>query len=70
MSNAQFIPIAEWAKNMFGDSAPHIVTLREWVHKGKISPRPMKVGRAYLCRPDAEFVDSRANLLNRINRGR
>ncbi|EEE09223.1 conserved hypothetical protein [Burkholderia multivorans CGD2M] len=33
-------------------------------------PRPMKVGRGYFCRPDAEYVDETADQINRMIHGR
>lgn len=61
---AQLIPLAAWASRMFGDHVPHRHTLRNWVNNGKIRPMPIKVGRSYFCRPDAEYVDPIAEAVN------
>ncbi|MGU7839435.1 excisionase [Burkholderia sp. AW33-5] len=64
------IPVREWAQQIFGSHAPHPNTLLNWIHSGKILPRPMKVGRGYFCRPDAEYVDETADRINRMIHGR
>jgi predicted site-specific integrase-resolvase len=69
MASAQFIPVAEWAKNMFGERRFHRNTLRNWIHAGKIAPRPIKVGKSFFCRPDARFVDPVADRINRMING-
>ncbi|KWH17619.1 excisionase [Burkholderia multivorans] len=67
---AKLIPIKEWAAAIFGEHTPHQNTLMRWVHGGKILPRPMKIGRGYFCRPDAEYVDETADRINRMIHGR
>lgn len=62
---AQLIPIADWAQAMFGEHMPHRHTLRNWITNGKIRPMPIKVGRSYFCRPDAQYVDPIAEKINR-----
>jgi hypothetical protein len=70
MAGAQLIPIAKWAENLLGEHRPHRNTLRNWIHAGKISPRPVKVGNSFFCKPDARFVDPVADRLERMTNGR
>lgn len=63
---AQLIPIATWAQLVFGEHMPHRNTLLNWIKNGHIRPFPKKVGRRYFCRPDAEYVDHRADKINRM----
>lgn len=51
----RYITLAEWAALMFS-KVPHANTLNRWVHEGRIQPQPMKVGRAWLVKPSAEYV--------------
>ncbi|MGS0982087.1 excisionase [Burkholderia glumae] len=53
----KLIPLHVWAEQMFGEHAPHQNTLRNWVRSGRILPVPIKVGRSYFVRPDAEYFD-------------
>lgn len=69
MMAAQLIPLSAWAEVVFGDRMPHRHTLRNWVNNGKIRPMPIKVGRTYFCRPDAEYVDPVADEINRMTNG-
>ncbi|MGF7131977.1 putative site-specific integrase-resolvase [Paraburkholderia sp. EB58] len=66
---AQLIPLHEWAKALLGEKMPHRHTLRNWVNGGKIRPMPVKVGRSYFCRPDAQYVDPVADQINRMANG-
>ncbi|WP_179703741.1 excisionase [Paraburkholderia bryophila] len=53
----KLIPLSVWAEEMFGEYAPPIRTIRNWIAAGKIYPPPVKVGRAYFVKPEAEYVD-------------
>ncbi|WP_244141814.1 excisionase [Burkholderia gladioli] len=53
----KLIPLHVWAGQTFGEYAPHANTLRRWVRNGKILPVPIKVGRSYFVRPEAEYFD-------------
>ncbi|WP_321944659.1 excisionase [Burkholderia cenocepacia] len=63
--SAQLIPLSTWAELVFGEHSPHRHTLRNWINSGKIRPMPIKVGRSYFCRPDAQYVDPVADQVNR-----
>lgn len=67
---ARLIPISEWAEAVFGSHRPHRHTLASWIDKGLIRPVPKKIGRAYFCAPDAEYVDAYAEKRERILSGR
>lgn len=66
---ARLIPVAEWAVEVFGEHKPHRHTIRNWIRNGLIRPCPKKIGRAYFCAPNAEYVDPRAERMERIARG-
>ncbi|WP_175427798.1 excisionase [Burkholderia gladioli] len=66
----RLIPIAAWAKNTFGEHAPHANTLRRWAQLGKILPVPKLIGRGYFCNPDAEYFDARSATIDRMLNGR
>ena len=66
---AQLIPVRAWAAAVFGEHTPHRNTLLSWIKNGHIRPFPKKVGRRYFCRPDAEYVDHRADRINRMSNG-
>jgi hypothetical protein len=53
----KLIPIAVWAEETFGEYAPPVRTIRSWIRAGKIYPSPVKIGRSYYVKPDAEYVD-------------
>jgi hypothetical protein len=65
----KLIPVHVWAKQMFGEYAPHRHTLRNWVNAGKIYPMPVKVGRSYFCCPDAEYFDPAVQEVKRMAGG-
>jgi predicted site-specific integrase-resolvase len=50
------VPLQEWAKLLMGEHAPHNNTLLRWVHEGRIQPQPVKIGRKWFVRPDAEYI--------------
>ncbi|MDN7592369.1 excisionase [Burkholderia seminalis] len=62
----KLIPISVWAEQTFGEYAPHRNTLRSWVRNGKIRPVPVKVGRSYFVKPDAEYIDPVADKIQRM----
>lgn len=60
----KLIPLSVWARQVFGEYAPPIRTLRIWSRNGKILPVPRKVGREFFCSPDARYVDALAERLD------
>lgn len=52
----RYIPLEVWAILLLGEHAPHINTLRSWVHNGKIYPRPVKIGKLWCVRKDAAYI--------------
>lgn len=64
------ITLYEWAEAVFGEHQPHRQTLWKWIADGRIRPIPKKVGRAYYCTPDAEYIDPVAKKLEEIYSGR
>lgn len=70
MTTCKLIPVGEWAKNLMGEFAPHPNTLRNWVHGGKISPQPVRMGLKFFVREDARYIDPQAERRERILRGR
>ncbi|CAN0620465.1 Exc domain-containing protein [Burkholderia multivorans] len=67
---AQLIPLRTWAESIFGEYKPHPNTLLNWIHSGKISPAPIKVGSRYFCKPTARYVDPVADEIERMVNGR
>ncbi|SAK53115.1 Excisionase-like protein [Caballeronia calidae] len=61
----RLIPLSEWAVIVFGENTFHPSTLLRWVHDGRISPQPKKIGRTYFVDPKAEYVPSECDLLER-----
>jgi len=51
---SKLIPLQTWAESNF-DPPPTIRTLRTWVRKGFIHPKPVLVGREYRAREDAAY---------------
>jgi len=64
------ITLYKWAEAVFGEKQPHRQTLWKWIADGRIRPIPKKVGRAYYCTPDAEYIDPVAKKLEEIYSGR
>lgn len=54
----QKIPLSDWAKRHF-KTPPHVNTLRKWASTGLIQPAPVKTGRAYMVRPDAQYTPAK-----------
>jgi len=52
----RYVPLEIWGKLLFGEYAPHINTLRRWVHDGHIQPQPKKMGKYWFVKVDAEYV--------------
>lgn len=52
----RFVPLQFWAALLLGEHAPSANTLLRWVHDGRISPRPIKVGKAWNVRKDAAYI--------------
>lgn len=67
---ARLITLYEWAEAVFGEKQPHRQTLWKWIADGRIRPIPKKVGRAYYCTPNAEYIDPVAKKLEEIYSGR
>ncbi|QNB10892.1 excisionase [Paraburkholderia tropica] len=55
-----------WARQVFGEHAPSIQTLRRWARNGKILPAPRKIGRAFYCTPTAQCYDDVAERIDEI----
>lgn len=52
---SRFIPLKEWARQTYGDSAPCSNTLYAWVRDSKIYPAPEKHGRTFFVSPEAVY---------------
>lgn len=50
------ITLQRWARNRYGDDAPHDNTLRRWARDGYIYPLPRKQGRAYYVHENAIYL--------------
>lgn len=50
------IKLSDWAKRHYGTAAPHANTLRVWARTGRIIPKPVLTGRAYMVHPDAQYA--------------
>lgn len=50
----RFITLDEWASQMFS-KVPHKNTLLRWVHEGRIQPQPVKIGKGYQVKREAEY---------------
>ncbi|HCL3459498.1 TPA: excisionase [Pseudomonas aeruginosa] len=50
----KLVTLEEWAAEHFR-TPPSINTLRRWARDGCIIPAPVKHGRSYYVRPDAEY---------------
>ncbi|PVX61293.1 excisionase [Paraburkholderia unamae] len=68
--SAQLIPVRTWAAQIFGEFSPHPNTLLNWIHNGRITPVPIKVGSRYFCQPTARYVDPHAEEIERMVNGR
>ena len=68
----RLLTLDAWAERIYGEAAPCPVTLRRWARNGNISPMPVKHGRAYFVRENAQYVSltegHRAPLVSRIRR--
>jgi len=52
----RYIPLEVWAHLLLGEHAPHINTLRRWVHDGRIYPQAVKIGKLWCVRKDAAYL--------------
>lgn len=50
------ITLTAWADQHF-EPPPKLPTLRAWAASGRISPPPIKVGRTWMVRQDACYVE-------------
>jgi len=53
---ARLIPLHQWAKITYGDSAPCMTTLRKWARGDKLDPPAEKHGREYFVTPDTRYA--------------
>jgi hypothetical protein len=62
------ITLQKWAEGKFA-APPCRETLRRWVRKARIYPAPRKVGRDYMVKPSAEYIDpsDTNSIIERIN---
>lgn len=51
----RYVPLTEWSRRKF-DPPPSIRTLRQWARSGRIHPSPIRLGRQYRVKEDAEYV--------------
>lgn len=67
MSESKMVLLEQWGREHF-DPPPSLWTLRAMARAGKISPRPVKVGKAYYVDKGAEVVDPtrRLSLVERL----
>ncbi len=57
---ARLITLEAWAEATYGESSPHINTLRRWARDLLIMPAPEKHGRTYYVSPSARYCDYRS----------
>jgi hypothetical protein len=70
-TQAEYITLQAWAARKF-DPVPHRNTLQRWARDGSIVPRPFKLGRDYMVRPDARYINEPApgkRLAERLSHG-
>lgn len=67
MSDSKKVLLEQWGREHF-DPPPSLWTLRAMTRAGKISPRPVKVGKAYYVEQNAQVVDPsrRMSLVERL----
>lgn len=58
---AKLITLEAWADATYGESSPHINTLRRWARDALIVPTPEKHGRTYYVSPGARYCDYRSH---------
>ena len=64
-SSVKLLNLSSWCSMRYSAGCePHPVTVRRWIKEEKISPLPIKQGRAYYFHPDAVFTDSGSNQKN------
>jgi hypothetical protein len=66
----QRITLEAWlALNFAPETAPNIDTVRRWAKCGKITPAPVKCGRAYYVEPTARYTGApQDDFLERLRR--
>lgn len=64
----RLIRLEDWATAIYGDAAPKLGTLRRWAREGRITPAPVKHGRAYFVPAMARYVPP-GEIYNRPRRG-
>lgn len=57
LPQARYMPLKDWGKLVFGESAPHQNTLIRWAKEGFIQPKPRKIARTWWVTPAAEYRD-------------
>ena len=64
--SAKKVLLEQWGREHF-DPPPSLWTLRAMARAGKISPSPVKIGKAYYVEQDAEVVSTaRRTLVQRL----
>ncbi|MFM0732356.1 excisionase [Paraburkholderia sediminicola] len=61
----KLIPLEAWAKQVFGEYAPHRNTLYNWRRFGWIVPAPIKIGNRYFVEPTAVYADNNGEMARR-----
>ena len=54
----KLLTLETWASMRYPDSTPTIRTLRRWVKEGRIQPQPIRHGKLYRVRDDAQYFDA------------
>jgi hypothetical protein len=52
----KYVPLLVWGKLLLGEYAPHRNTLQRWVREGRIHPQPVKIGKYWCVKADAEYL--------------
>ncbi|HYH38547.1 MAG TPA: excisionase [Azospirillum sp.] len=53
----KLLTLEEWARTVYGDHPPAVVTLRRWAREARIYPAPEKHGRTYFVPGNARYLD-------------
>lgn len=62
MRQVKEVSLVTWGASKF-DPPPSAATLRRWRAEGLIHPAPRKVGRSWMVREDAEYLDGEVHQL-------
>jgi len=54
-----YISVTVWIKLLLGEHALHQNTILCWVHKGRIQPQPVKIGRFWYVQKDVAYIPDR-----------